>query len=438
MLETMREFGLERLAESGEEADYRRAHAEFFLAFAEEAEPRLVGPDFRIWLERLDAERDNLRAAMTWAGNGGPAEVEIGLRLAAALRWLWQLRHLHEGRDWLQQLSDPVRAAGISPYVLARGSTMAGLLAMLERSDANAETLTSRGLELSRQHRLPRIEAFALMLQGGLALRRGDLEQTRALTRQSVALAAHEGDPTVEAAASVLLGRATPDEAERSSHFERAVALMRDASFIWGTAWVLDQIAVDARIRGNRAAALSWREQSLRAFWELGDRWWLADGIAELAVLTANRPQAESAARLMGMAARMHADLGARLPRDLSTEWELAEQSLRAALPGSAFDAHREAGAALPLADAVAESIAIASAVSTPVRQPMAANPAGLTTRELDILQLIGRGLGPIEIAEQLFISRRTVDTHLHRIYEKLEVSSRTQAIRYAVDHGLT
>ena len=90
MLETIREYALERLAARGDGEAVRRRHADFYLALAEEAEPGLLGPQQREWLERLDAERDNIRAALTWAVETG--EAEVGLRIGSALWRFWQLR----------------------------------------------------------------------------------------------------------------------------------------------------------------------------------------------------------------------------------------------------------------------------------------------------------------------------------------------------------
>ena len=134
MLETIREYALERLKASGEEDVLRRQHAAYYLALAEAAEPQIQGAEQAVWLDRLETEHDNLRAALAWSlearglrqENGFQAQVshispesstslqppasslsEIGLRLAAALgEFWWPLGHVSEGRRWLNQILD--------------------------------------------------------------------------------------------------------------------------------------------------------------------------------------------------------------------------------------------------------------------------------------------------------------------------------------------
>ena len=122
MLETIRQYARERLAQIGEEAQLRERHLDYFLAFCLEAEPNLVGPSLREWRERVDAELDNLRAAMEWSLTG---RVEKGLRLCAALHWYWHGRmNLYENRSpgwsgfWRWKPTDRRRCAGCSPAAL--------------------------------------------------------------------------------------------------------------------------------------------------------------------------------------------------------------------------------------------------------------------------------------------------------------------------------
>ena len=103
MLETIREYALERLDERGDSQAVRRRHAGFYLSLAEEAGPALLGPQQLRWLERLDAELTDIRAALSWAAESG--ETEVGLRIGAALWRFWQIRGpAAEGREHLEQL----------------------------------------------------------------------------------------------------------------------------------------------------------------------------------------------------------------------------------------------------------------------------------------------------------------------------------------------
>src|SRR5207237_980763 len=109
MLQTIREYGMERLAERCEAENLRRQHARFFLALAEAAEPELRGPRQAHWLARLDDEHDNLNAALAWSH--AAADGETGLRLAGALWWFWHRRgYMNEGRGWIEEvLTDSAR-----------------------------------------------------------------------------------------------------------------------------------------------------------------------------------------------------------------------------------------------------------------------------------------------------------------------------------------
>ena len=168
MLQTIREFGLERLAESGEEPEIHERHAQFFLTLAEEAAGELTGPGQAVWLDRLAYDHDNLRAALRWSLDADRAET--GLLIAAAIWRFWQLRdHLAEGEAWLTELLAAPSAAAATP-------------ARTAGADALASIVYSRRRPLFRgpspSQRLDRPEQECHTVQAGAPLRVAALRST--------------------------------------------------------------------------------------------------------------------------------------------------------------------------------------------------------------------------------------------------------------------
>jgi predicted ATPase len=164
MLETIREYALERLEESGATAQARQVHATYFLALAEEAEPALRGPEQARWQQRLEQEHDNIRAVLAWTlaqanGTGGALPIQgthsmleprvLGLRLAGALERFWTWRGYDtEGRRWLETLLAGSDKA--PPQVRARACTTLGTLAWVSDDYAAAEAHHAQALALYR------------------------------------------------------------------------------------------------------------------------------------------------------------------------------------------------------------------------------------------------------------------------------------------------
>jgi predicted ATPase len=170
MLETIHEFAREKLEESAEADEIKRAHVEFFLALAEEAftEPR--GPHQLEWLERLEAEHDNMRAALTWALER--KEAEVALRLGGALRWFWSVRGYHsEGRRWLEEAL--AMDGLVSPEVRAMALAEAGSLAFEQGELNRTQEACQEGLELLANEATERSEA-KLCMGGGIAKGQSD------------------------------------------------------------------------------------------------------------------------------------------------------------------------------------------------------------------------------------------------------------------------
>ncbi|HEX8733309.1 MAG TPA: helix-turn-helix domain-containing protein, partial [Ktedonobacterales bacterium] len=187
MLRVIREYALARLVESGEAEAARRAHAGWALALAERVDPELIGPDATIWLERLEREHDNLRAALDWARTQG--ELAIGLRLVVALLRYWMMRgHLGEGRTWAEGLLADAEARGQPAPPMAFFA--AGVLALYQRDEAAAtrwlERAAARGRELGDLNVTARAQSslgIARMQQGDLGRARASLEESLDLMR---------------------------------------------------------------------------------------------------------------------------------------------------------------------------------------------------------------------------------------------------------------
>ncbi len=227
LLETIREYALERLEQSGELDELRRRHAMRFLELVEAAEPELTRANQALWLDRLDEENDNIRAAITWAVGAG--EVELALRMAGALVRFWSTRGLmREGRA---RLAEALAAPGsVEPATLAKAHFAAGYAAVGEGDFLAARSDFERSLELAREAADERAEGAALAQLAWLASVGGEPERARELAEQSAELAERVGDKlTASGAATTLadLAAAAGDRDEAIALYERGLALRR-------------------------------------------------------------------------------------------------------------------------------------------------------------------------------------------------------------------
>ena len=227
MLEPIRQYARERLEESEEAEAIQRRHAEFFLALAEEAEPEVEGPQQAAWLERLEAEHDNLRAALSWSLERGE-EAELGLRVAGALGQFWYLRgYLGEGRRWLEEALAKASPASTAARAnaLHRLSFLAYLQGDLDRAqEASEEGLKLEGVEQFWDIAGRRSVAAGLgrLMLGIVASAQGDSERAIQLYEKSLALSRKVGDKRGIADNLLLLGM----EMRSWGNFEKARDLL--------------------------------------------------------------------------------------------------------------------------------------------------------------------------------------------------------------------
>ncbi len=537
MLETIREYALECLTTSGEMQAARHAHAAYYLALAEKAEPALFGAQQAMWLERLEQEHDNLRAALAWLleqaeamedGQFARDAREMALRLGAAARRFWMIHgHYSEGRTFLERaLAVGAAHPGDGRASLAGTRAMASVrakalnavaqLALNQSDHDQAETFAEESLALSREQGDSASIALSLYPLGQVAWLRGNFTAAGSLLKEALALFRIVGDKDRVAYSLYNLAELTVIQGaydRAPALFEESLALFKEQGNKRGIALSLLQLS-DAlfNLQGDQTKIRSLLEEGLPLFKEVGDK----DGIAScfffsgrLAlshgdVFTA-RSQLEKSLTLyreMGDRHRIAQSLCAlakvaAIQGDHTTARALYEESLAIARVGhklniasgleglasmvalqggptwaarlwGAADALRDAmGAPMATVERPAYEQAMAAArlklgekvfaaawaegrnmspeqalsaqrpsPDLPSTSP-ATYPGGLTAREVEVLRLLARGLSDKQIAQQLVISRRTVNAHLTSIYGKLQLSSRSAATRYAFEHHL-
>jgi predicted ATPase/DNA-binding CsgD family transcriptional regulator len=440
MLETVREYALEHLTAVGEEEAIRARHAAWCLALAEGGElPPWSGPTQGQWLDRLEGELANLRAALAWLEEVGDGET--GLRLAGALGGLWFYRsHRVEGRSWLERAlardgEAPTTDRAVALHVL-------GVLDVM-LVDERAVTLLANSLALWRELGDARGTADALFSLGFGELNQGDRERAVRLLEEAATRFEALGDLNRVAHSRLELGNAAVeggDRAKGEALLEDALSLFRRVGNHYGVASTLIMIAWAAEDHGDPKGAAARFRESLDLWGEIGTQEVHADTLAGTGRLAALGGRPVLAARLLGAASALGEALGYVLPPAEQARCARAAAAVRAAVGEHEFAAAWAAGCALTPEQACAEASATLTAIAQADVAPGPQDPAtssGLTPREVEVLRLLAAGRSDRAIAEALFITTYTASTHVRNILAKLGAASRTEAAVYAFRHGL-
>jgi RNA polymerase sigma factor (TIGR02999 family) len=321
-LETIREYALEHLEASGEADAARRRHATFFAELAEAAEPHLMSTGREPWLRRLDAEHNNLRAALAWTVS---ADAELGLRLAGALRWFWYYRgHFGEGYHWATQL---LALPGAAAPTRARAKALycAGSLAFYYSNPPAAYPLLAESVaiwrELGDQQWLARTLTFASL---PTSLARQAFAEARAQADESVQLFRASDDRWGLALALTYAGVImwTDPEAESRAPalFTESVDLFRSLGDDWGAAGSVLYLGGIRQEEGNTAAAQGLFEDFVTSMRASGDVWRLAAGLDILAELLRGKGDLAQADLLAEESRLLQQKLGKSL--NLRQAWE--------------------------------------------------------------------------------------------------------------------
>jgi predicted ATPase/class 3 adenylate cyclase len=351
MLATIREYALEHLLDTGDNEDLLRRHALEFARFAEEADEGLRTGDQLLWFDRLEAEHDNLRAALDSSAASG--DDETALRLGGALGWFWYTHgHALEGCSRLTDLL--ARTEGVPDELRARPLYALGVLLDQRGEPQRAAELVGRSLLVFREQGERRRVASALNSLGSIKRGLGDFESARSLLEESIALRRELGDEAGAAGALSNLGviafeQGDLDEAE--ARFEETIALDRAHGNEWGSGVAADNLAAVALERGDHRARELIRD-TLAVAERVGDQELLAFGLEKAAVLAALDGDSGRAGRLAGAADALRESTGIERS-GFDGEW-LARHLGR--VGGDEFETARLAGRELDAEEALHEA----------------------------------------------------------------------------------
>jgi predicted ATPase/class 3 adenylate cyclase len=356
MLDTIREYALERLDESPEREDVRLRHAEYFLAVAESA--NLSSDRLPSEGQRHDiaiAEQDNIRAALAWARESG--SVALGLQLATAIENFWVTHDPEEGMRWFAALLDHPGAQAVPPAVRAPALRAYGSAAYISGQAERAMRLWKQSLALFEQ--LGDVLGRAVLLHrlGVSALGRGELERARELTEASDELYVRSGDAWGRVLTVGVLGAIARDEGDAQRAFElmaEGAALAHEFRVVWWEGGLLAELASLSLNAGRVDEAEEHARKSLALADELRDRPGRVFGVGLLACVAAERGESEHAGLLWGSIEE--ADAVAPLGG-----WRGHRRECQALISGAAgpeFEQGRAAGHELTLDAAVALALA--------------------------------------------------------------------------------
>jgi non-specific serine/threonine protein kinase len=361
-LETVRQYAHDRLAENDEDARVRTRHRDWYLALVEQANRELPGPRAEPWLERLETEHDNLRAALQWS-KAEKYGAEAGLRLAGALFWFW-FRHDNwsEGLAWTEGAL--ARSSEAPPSAPLRALAAAIYFASQRGDQGKARTLGERGLTLCRELGDDDKEARARVLfyVGVVAMRQADYERSKALFNESLNVSHELADKMYCGLTLVQLGVVATyqgDDERATTCHAQGLAALREFGDKYGIAYALSRFARDVTLRqGHYDQAAASFAESLIVCREVGHSWISEESVDGLGRVASATGRYERAARLFGAAEVLRETVGWHLTPPDQADHDKYVASARAALAEAAFATAWAEGRAMTLEQAVEYALA--------------------------------------------------------------------------------
>ncbi|MGH2615480.1 MAG: LuxR C-terminal-related transcriptional regulator [Thermomicrobiales bacterium] len=478
LLETIRHYAREKLAASGEEPLIHDRHLQCFLQLTEETAPKLSGTCQHQWLDWLDGEYDNIRAALTWSLQSD--RIEEGLRIAIAIYQFWTIRDaVQEGLSWLERLLAQADAR-ISPVVRAHALAYASFLAGF-RGNTSAQLRYGREAavlaEAAGDEGKPAL-AWALAGQGYAARAAGDYQTEFALAKREIHIyreiggayllgvslstcsftamslgeydAAHAmldegltllreaGNPYRIAMALNFAGdlaRCEQQYVQAQTAYEESVSLLRELDAVRDLASALHNLGHTCLHLGDVERAHDHFRESMKLHQAQQNTPGVAECLIGFAALSVTRELFAAGAQLLAAAVAIGGQRAATAWPATRMEYEHNLALVRAGLTEPEFQAAQAAGRTFSLVQAVAYAQRLP--LNTAAARGTRTGPHDLTVREREAAALIAQGKSNGEIADTLFVSKRTVEKHIAHILSKLELTNRAQIVRWAIETGL-
>jgi non-specific serine/threonine protein kinase len=353
MLETVRQYALDRLRESPEESQWRDSHLACFGALASTFNKEVFRLEQQSWLTRIASEHDNLRAALAWSTEASPSE---GLRLATNLDAFWRIRgYLAEGREWLARLLAVVPIER-STRDRARGLYAAGMVASMQGDYAAARGLLQESRVLFREIDQPKNVATALDALAYLAIEQAEYPEAEALSRQVVDFARATNDrwllyPSLSRLAAALHRQG--NWAAARELYEELLVVARELGTPWQIGFALNGIGWAECDEGRCDLALKHLAEGMTILHGLGDRPGVIESLDGHAGVAAATAAPRRAVRLWGAADALRQETGRAMSVHESIAYERQVKPVRATLTTEAFDQAWGEGRAMSLDDAV-------------------------------------------------------------------------------------
>ncbi|WP_245966311.1 ATP-binding protein [Sphaerisporangium album] len=439
LLETIRQYGRDRLAESGEQDALRRRHSDYYRELAGQARAHLFTGAQVEWLARLRLDHANLRGALASCfEHGGPEGARAGLETAADLLYHWKTsRHVREGRRWLDRGLLAVDEPG---ELRARALWVDAWLALMQGDDAVAVPMLGESRRIGERLGLDRVLAYVTLFSGMASLYQGDSGPAIKMFEEALAShrAAHDEVGEVVALTRLCLAYSFEGDSARAvACGQEALEICEARGEVWHKAYALMALGIEVWRQGDSARAAAMVKQGLRFNGALDD--WFGVGICleVLAWMASGDGDHERAARLFGALSGIWQAVGTQLSvfGHLTRYHDESVTRTRDALGDPAYRVSAAQGARLTLDEALAYAVEEPASVPEAERAYEPA-PSPLTRRETEISRLVAEGLSNKEIAARLVIAQRTAEGHIEHILGKLGFHSRAQIAVWVAEQG--